>query len=109
MGDERGRYLDAAHEFLQELERPGASEMLEISRTTPSSEIQNRFVRALANRSRTGLSMPDLAQARGQLMDTQKRLELDTQTLDNDEWLRELERLRNYYALFDFLEGLRKQ
>lgn len=109
MGDERGRYLDAARELLKELERPGAYEVLDISRTTPSSEIQKAFVRALANRSRTGHTVPDFAQARDQLKDTQKRLELDTQTLDRDEWLRELERLRNRYALFDFLAGLRRQ
>lgn len=109
MGDERGRYLDAARELLRELERPTAYETLDISRTTPSSEIQKAFVRALADRSRTGHSMSDLAHSRDQLTDIQKRLELDTQTLDRDEWLRELELLRNHYALFDFLAGLRGQ
>lgn len=101
------QYLDAAREVLRDLERPSAYAVLGVLRETPASELQKACMEAIRERSRMGRSMQELTRARTRLMDTQKRLELDSQTLDRDEWLRELESLRNHYALFDFLAGVR--
>ena len=107
MEDEQERYLERARELLQEFERPNAYAVLDVTRATPASELHSAFARAATNRSRTGRSMADLARAREYLKDVRKRLELDAHSLDRDEWLRALEAIRNYYALFDFLGDLR--
>ena len=107
MGKEQDRYLDAAREFLTELESPNAYMLLGASRETPSSELLSAFMRAFRESSKSGRSPQVLAPAREQLKDTQKRLELDATLLDRDLWMREFETLRNQYALVDFLRDQR--
>ena len=107
MGNEPDRRLDAARELLQELERPNAYSLLSVVRETPASELQNEFMQALRKRSETGLSSQVLNQAREQLMNVDRRLELDTRFLDRETWQRELENLRNRFAMVDFLKDYR--
>lgn len=107
MEDERNQYLNAVRELIEDLERPNAYMALDLTPKTPSSEIQKAFMLKLVELTKTGHSKTLIADARKQLVDVQTRVELDTQTLDRDEWLHELDGLRNLYALFDFTEDVR--
>lgn len=109
MGDEQDRFLDQARDLISELQRPSSYTILGATRDTPSSDILGAFMQAMQVRQQTGYSVQELAQAQAELKDAQKRLELDSQALDRDDWLQQLESLRNRYALFDFLADLRKQ
>lgn len=106
MENESIRYLATARELLAELERPDAYTLLGLAQEAPFSEIQKAFQKAFSERTHTGYSIEAITEAQRQLKDAQKRLELDSQSLHQDEWLRELENLRNRYALFDFLADI---
>lgn len=104
MDNERRRPLDEAYELIEEVERPGAYIMLGLTREAPSSEIQRAMIQALTQQTQRGYPMKFIANAQKQLKDAQKRLELDAQVLSLDEWMPELDVIRNRYALFDFLK-----
>lgn len=108
MEDETDRLLDRARELLDELQRPDAYTVLGATRDTPSSKIHAAYMQAVRIQAQTGHPGQESASARAELMDAHKRLVIDSQSLDLDDWLRELDALRNRYALYDFVADLRK-
>lgn len=89
-------------ELLADLKRPNPYALLSLSLTAPHPAIHRAFQKAIAA---GGREAGPLNQARIALTDLVTRREWDARTLHAEQWLLELDGLRNHFALLDYAIG----